>query len=292
MSFTIMTDTAANLSLELLTANGIVAIPMSYSMHDADFLCGVPDDFDDVAYYSGIKRGALVSTSQVNPQRYMEYMKVALENERDVLFIGLSSGISGSFASANVARDELLEQYPDRAIELVDSIGASLGEGLLVLRAARYRDEGLDIHETARKITALRKNIYQYFFVDDLIHLKRTGRISGGLAIVGSVLGIKPLLKGNENGRIVVCGKARGRKRAIQILVEQYARLVKDAGSQIIGISHANCPEDAAYLAEQIRDVMPPKGIILQKHEPVTGSHLGPGALALYFEGDENVRLM
>lgn len=292
MSFTIMTDTAANLDLELLTANKIVAIPMSYSMHDADFLCGLPDDFDDDAYYSDIKRGALVSTSQVNPQRYMEYMKVALENGRDVLFIGVSSGISGSFASANVAREELLEQYPDRVIELVDSMGASLGEGLLVLRAAGYRDEGLDIHETARKITELRKNIYQYFFVDDLMHLKRTGRVSGGLAIVGSVLGIKPLLKGNENGKIVVCGKARGRKRAIQMLVEQYAQLVKNAEGQIIGISHANCPDDAAYLAEQISAVMPPKGIIVQKHEPVTGSHLGPGALALYFEGDENVRLM
>lgn len=290
MAFEIMTDTAANLDRSLLAADNITAIPMSYNLHNAEHLCGLPDDFDDNGYYSDIKSGALVSTSQVNPERYMEYMRGVLEKGRDVLFVGVSSGISGSFASANVARNELLEQYPDRDIQLVDSLGASLGEGLLVLAAARYRNEGLNIRETAEKLAARRKKVYQYFFVDDLIHLKRTGRLSGGLAIVGSMLGIKPMLKGDENGKIVACGKARGRKRAIEMLAEQYARLVKGSERQTVGISHANCPEDAACLAERIKAVMPPARIIVQKHEPVTGSHLGPGSLALYFEGDESVR--
>ena len=292
MSFTIMTDSAANLDLPLLVAHKIVTIPMSYTANEAEFFCCLPDEFDDDTYYSSIKKGMTVSTSQINPQRYMEYMRTALEDGRDILFIGVSSGISGSFASAGIAKEELLAEYPERTIILVDSLAASLGEGLLVLRAAQYRDEGLDIFEVAKRITECRTRICQYFFVDDLMHLKRTGRVSGGLAIVGSVLGIKPLLKGDENGEIVVCGKARGRNRAIQALVRHYAGFVKDAENQIVGISHANCREDAESLAMLIRQIAPPKEIIIQKHEPVTGSHLGPGALALYFQGDSNVRFM
>lgn len=292
MPFTIMTDSAANLNIQQLIAHKIVAIPMSYTANEAEFLCCPPDEFNDKAYYSDIKKGTTVSTSQINPQRYMEYMKAALENGQDILFVGISSGISGSFASAGIARKELLEEYPERTIMLVDSLAASLGEGLLVLRAAQYRDEGWDIHEAAEKIVECRARIYQYFFVDDLMYLRRTGRLSGGLAVVGSVLGLKPLLKGDEDGKIVACGKVRGRKRAIQALAEQYSALVKNAEDQIIGISHANCREDAESLAALIRQTAPPKEIILQKHEPVTGSHLGPGALALYFEGDSNVRFM
>ncbi len=290
MAFEIFTDTAANLDTELKNKYGIVDIPLTYSISDTEYICNSPEKFDDAEYYSKIKDGVKVTTSQINPQSYIEYMKPVLEKGNDVLFIGVSSGISGSFSSAKIAKEQLIDEFPERKIELVDSLGASLGEGLLVLRAAKCRENGMNLEDTAKRITGIRSKIYQFFFVDDLMHLKRTGRLSGGMAIVGSVLGIKPLLKGDENGKIVACGKARGRKQAIKALAEKYIHLAKDTCNQIIGISYANCKEDAEYLKKLILEALPCKEVLLQKHEPVTGSHLGPGALALYFEGDSNVR--
>lgn len=290
MSFVIATDTAANLNLKSVKDNDFLIIPLTYSVDGTENMCPPPDDFDDAKYYLGIKNGDKISTSQINPQRYVDYIEPVLAAGKDVLFVGVSSGISGSFASASIAKEQLCEKYPERTIELVDSLGASLGEGLLVLRAAKCRDNGMDIHETAKFLTDARKRIYQFFFVDDLMHLKRTGRLSGGIAILGSVLGIKPLLKGDSEGKIVACGKARGRAQAIKALAEKYFEIAQNTVKQTIGISYANCKEDAECLKRLIMEKLPPMKIIIQKHEPVTGSHLGPGALALYFEGDSEVR--
>lgn len=291
MSYAIVTDSTANLSKKQLEENGVVAIPFSYFLDEEEQYCEDLDQFDDKQYYEAIRNGAKVTTSQINPQIYIEWMEPLLESGKDILFIGISSGISGSFASAEMARNQLLEKYPERKIELIDSLGAGLGEGLLVLKAAKCRNNEMELSETAERIRSFRKRVYQVFIVDDLMYLKRTGRLSNVSAVAGTVLGIKPLLKGSDEGKIVAFEKVRGRKKCIRTMAEKCISLAYNPKQQTIGITYADCREDAEYLANRIREELEPKEIILQKHEPVTASHLGPGTLALFFAGDEDVRL-
>ena len=234
-----------------------------------------------------------VTTSQVNPQSYCEWFEPCLREGLDILFVGMSSGISGSHNSAGMARAQLLEQYPDRRIRLIDSLGAGLGVGLQALRAADYRDKGLDVDQTAELLKTHVRKMYQVFIVDDLMHLRRTGRLSNLSAVVGTMLGIKPLLKGSDQGKIVAFEKIRGRAKAITAMADKFASLIRDMDGQRIGISHTDCEEDARHLIDLMhqRGLPKSKEVMLVPHEPVTGSHLGPGSLALFFEGDEDVRL-
>ena len=290
MSYIIMTDTSANVPTPLAREQGIIVVPLSYTAGGEEHICLDTDAFEYVPYYEAMKNGERITTSQINPQRYVEYMEPVLREGRDILFVGMSSGISGSFNSATIAKEQLEESYPERSICLVDSHGASLGEGLLVLQAAAWQAEGRSIQQNAGDLTALREKMYQVFTVDDLMHLRRGGRLSNASALVGTVLNVKPVLKGNENGKIVSFAKVRGRKKVIDRLAQIYDELVVDAPGQTVGISHANCPEDAAALRELICRTHAPREVLIVDHEPVTGSYLGPGALALYFLGDENVR--
>lgn len=290
MSFAIVTDSTANLTARQLEENNIIEIPFSYFLKEQEYNCRDLNSFDDKKYYEAIRNGMKITTSQINPQCYIDSMQPLLEAGKDILFIGISSGISGAYASAMTAKNQLLEAFPERRIELIDSLGAGLGEGLLVLKAAKCRLNGMELEETAQRLLFVRERIYQVFIVDDLMHLRRTGRLSNIGAIVGSVLGIKPLLKGSAEGKIVAFEKIRGRKNAIKKMAEKYFSLVQNPAHQTIGISHADCEEDAEYLAGLIREKLAPKEIILAKYEPVTGSHVGPGALALFFEGDSDVR--
>ena len=289
-AFDIITDSTANLTQKLIKENSVIEIPFPYFTEGKEPSFCTLEEFDDVKYYTDIKNGLKVTTSQINRQKYIDFFRPSLENGRDILFIGLSSGISGSFTSATMAREQLAEEFPDRKVELIDSLGASLGEGLLVLQAAKHRADGIQLTETAEKIIDLRERMYQVFTVDDLMHLKRTGRLSNAGAVIGTVLGIKPLLKGNSEGKIVAFEKIRGRARTISAMAEKYFSLVKNAEAQTVGIAHASCKEDAEQLANLIREKLPPKEILIVKYEPVTGSHVGPGALALFFEGDSDVR--
>ena len=292
MSFTIVTDTSANIPLELARAENIAIINLNCRMSGVDkaqsYLDG--ESFDSKAFYDAMRAGARVSTSQINPQTYVDCMEKFLADGQDVLFVGMSSGISGSFNSARMAAAQLLEDYPQRRIRLVDSLGASLGEGLLVVDAVELRSQGKDVDEAADWLEKKLVRMYQVFTVDDLNYLRRGGRLSNAAAIAGIVLNIKPILKGNENGKIVSTEKIRGRKRTIERLAEKYDELVVEPENQTIGISHADCLEDAQKLIELISRSKPPRKILLVDHEPATGSYLGPGALALYFAGAEDVR--
>jgi DegV family protein with EDD domain len=174
----------------------------------------------------------------------------------------------------------------------VDTLGASLGEGLAVFKAVEWREQGIVLSEVERRLNLYCKRMYQIFSVDDLMHLKRGGRLSNLAAMVGTVLNIKPILKGNEFGKIVGFAKIRGRRRSIEALAEQYEKLVIAPERQTVGIAQAACRKDAEYLAELLRRNRPPKEILTVDYEPVTGSHVGPGALALFFESREDVRLV
>lgn len=290
MSFAIFTDTSANLPTELAEKYGIGVIPLSYTMNGETKDCTDTRTFDAAAYYAAMKKGAAITTSQINPQQYVDVLEPVLEAGQDVLFVGMSSGISGSMNSARIAASQLLEDYPERKILLVDSLGASLGEGIQVLRAHTYRGQGLTLEQTAAKLEAEKQRMYQLFTVDDLMHLRKGGRLSNTAAVVGTLLQVKPLLKGNQDGKIVAFEKVRGRKAVLDRIVQKYEAMVVAPEQQIVGISHCGCPEDAAEMAARLKAAHAPKEILVVDHEPVTGSYLGPGALAVYFTGADDIR--
>ena len=290
MSFSIVTDTSANLPTPWLKENDVTVIPFSYTVNGRQMQCLDTEAFNGTAFYTAMRNGVGVTTSQINPQAYIDALTPLLEAGQDILFIGMSSGISGSFQSAQIAVSQLRESFPDREFRMVDTLGASLGEGILVMRASAFKREGLDLSETAKRLLSMRRNMCQIFMVDDLMFLKRTGRVSGAVALVGTMLQIKPLLKGNEKGQIVTYAKARGRRKAIEALAKHYDALVVDAGSQVVGIAHADCEKDADLLATLLMRNHPPRQILTVMYEPVTGSHVCPGTLALFFLADSDVR--
>ncbi len=291
MAYKIVTDTSSNLPLSELNKHGITQVPFGYTEDGNTFLtCMDIENFDGHGYYERIKKGLKVTTSQINPQLYIDYIDPLLKEGNDILYIGMSSGISGSYNSSQMAKSSLSEDYPDRKIYTIDTRAASLGEGILVLEAAKLCEQGMDIDTCYETITKMCDNMYQIFTVDDLMHLKRTGRLSNAGALIGTMLNIKPLLKGNDTGQIVGTTKVRGTKKAIQALADKYNGLVTNPQDQVIGISHADNPEDVATLIELLNKDKPPKSIMTVMFEPVTGSHVGPGTMALFFMGDSDVR--
>ncbi len=290
MHFEVLTDTSGNLPSSRVRESGLKLIPFSYYYDGQEHICENTETFDAEAFYDRIRQGLIVTTSQISPQQYADFFEPSLKQGRDVIYVAMSSGISGSCNSARIAAEMLRESYPERRVEIIDTRGAALGEGIIALQAAELRDRDA---ETAEAVEILERNVermFNVFTVDDLMHLRRGGRLSNLSAIVGTVLNIKPLLKGNEEGKIVAFGKIRGRKKSIEALAALYEKLAVEPEKQLVGIVQAACREDAAYLAELLNRNCPPREILSVEYEPVTGSHVGPGALALFFESEEGVR--
>lgn len=288
--FRIVTDTSSNLPTAYLQAENITVIPFTFHTESGEQSCMDTASFDAKAFYTAMRNGEKVTTSQIPPQRFVDNIRPMLENGEDVLFVSMSSGISGSYASSKIAANQLAEEFPERKMLTVDTYSASLAEGIVVMRAVECRKEGLSIDETYQILRALRHRIAQIFTVGDLRYLKRTGRLSNLEAAVGTVLQIKPLLKGDPQGKIVCFAKVRGRQRAIEEMAKRYEELVVSPETQTVCISHADCEADAQILASMLHRSKPPKDILIVDYEPVTGSHVGPGALALFFVSDDNVR--
>lgn len=290
MAFRIFTDTGANITDKVRDHYNIGIVPLTLVMEGEELHFTSSEGFDYDDYYQKIKDGMKVTTSQVNPSQFTDAFEPVLAAGEDILYVGLSGGVTGSINSAKIAAADLSEEFPDRKIKVIDSLGASLGQGILVVEAAECKEKGISIEETADQIDFQKYCMYQVFIVDDLKHLKRTGRISGALASLGTMMDIKPILKGDTEGKIVVECKARGRKQAIKALAEKYRDLVVNPDQQIVGISYGGKREDAVHLANLISKIAEPKKIWIVAHEPVTGAHVGPGMLALYFKGADDVR--
>lgn len=293
MSFKIVTDTSSNLPLERISEHDVHIVPFTYYPKDnSDNLmhCIDIDSFNGKDYYESIRHGTLYNTSQISPQTFYDYIAPIAREGNDVLFISMSSGISGSFNSAMIAQGMLQEDFPEQTFLMFDTMAASLGEGIAVLKAIEYRDQGMSITECYEALKELRKCTYQVFTVEDLKHLQRTGRLSNAAMIIGTVLHIRPILKGNELGQIVNIAKVRGNKHAIKALADKYNELVKNPENQIVGIAHADNQKDADTLKELICAEKPPKEVLTVCYEPVTGSHVRPSTIALFFLGDPDVR--
>ena len=247
---------------------------------------GVPADtsveFDGRGFYDALRRGASVQTSMVTPDAAQKGMEPYLINGEDVLYVGLSSGVSGTCWGVGLVARELAEKYPERKIRVLDTRGASLGEGLIVLAAAKLAAEGRVIEEIVVRCEELCGKMRQHFMVDDLKFLRKGGRISGSAALAGTLLQIKPILQGDEEGKIVQLAKVRGRKAGMEELVALYDQMVEDRSAPV-GISHASSPADALHIATRLRQVGCTGEILTVCHEPVTGAHVGPGMLAVYF---------
>lgn len=290
MSFVISTDTSANLPTPYTKKHEIVVIPFTYSINGEEYSCMDTESFAGDDYFARLKDGMRVTTSQIPPQRYIDAWLPALAGGRDVVFVGMSSGISGSYASAEVAAMQLREAFPERRVYTIDTLAASLGEGLQVMHAVDWRAAGLTAEETAQLLRARRANMCQTVLLEDLMYLKRGGRLSGATAMIGTVLGIRPLLKGSSEGTFASCGKVRSRKAGLALLAERYEKLAVEPENRTVAIAYTDCREDAEKLAQLLRAAAPMKELVLMQYEPVTGSYLGPGAVALFFEGDKDVR--
>ena len=289
MSFKVITDTSANIPTSLAKERGIEIVPFPYLVNGKVCTCTDTAAFDAEGYYAMIKSGVKVTTSQVSPQQYQDVFEMQLR-DGDVIFLSMASGISGSYNSACTAARQLAEKYPDRKVCVIDTKGASLGTGLIAFLAADLRDQGLGTDTAVSRLENYVQRMCNIFTVDDLMYLRRSGRLSNITAAVGTILNIKPLLKGNDEAKIVSFSRVRGRKNSIKALAERYDRFAVDPENQIVGIAQSACREDAAYLESLIKKNRLPKQILQVEYEPVTGAHVGPGALALFFLGSENVR--
>lgn len=286
MSFKVYTDGTANLPGNLL--GGIKLLPCSY-MVDGEAIQyeGDIEHFDGHTYYEDLRLGKDVKTSLLNTQTFIDGFTEDLEKGIDVIYIAMASGISGTYQAAVIAATELMEKYPERTVRIIDAKGCGFGSGLLALFGEKLRLEGLTCTEAADILDERVPHACQYFTVDDLNFLKRTGRVSGASAAIGTVLNVKPILYGTSEGYIEVCSKVRGRKKAIEALAKKYKEKVLDAKDNIVAISHGDCLKDAELLAEKIKAVAEPKQILISQHEPFSGAHVGPGMLGLFFYGTE-----
>lgn len=284
--FKIFTDTGADLPGELVRRYGLGVLPLSYTVDGTEY---PPQDSSDTVlegkpFYDALRNGAVSRTSMVNVGAFREAFEDSLAQGIDVLYIGMSSGVSGTYQAAAMAAQELAEQYPQRKIVTLDTRAASLGEGLPVLYAAQLKNTGSPLEEVAAKTREDYVHICQYFTVEDLMYLKKGGRISGAAALVGNILQIKPILMGSEAGEIALYRKERGWKRTLEALAAVYAELAADKGRPM-GIAHADNPEAAELLAGKLRERGQRGEIYTVFFDPVTGSHVGPGAVALFFYG-------
>ena len=283
--YVILTDSCCDLTQEQLSDSGITAIDLEIIIDNGDPVFN--KDLDPKEFYQKLRQKGSVSTSAVSMDRFTEFFEGFLKNGVDVLYLGFSSGLSGTYNAGLVAAKELSEKYPERKIYAVDTLAASLGQGLLIDYAVKLKNDGADIETVRDFIEENKLKLCHWFTVDDLFFLKRGGRVSAATAVVGSMLSIKPVLHVDDMGRLINVGKARGRKAAIDALFEKMKETAIEPENQTIFISHGDAIEDAEYLADRIREELGAKEIKIGYVGPVIGAHAGPGVLALFFIGTE-----
>jgi len=285
--FMIATDSNMELSPETIAELGLTVAPMPFEM-DGKAYANYPDgrEMDAKEFYKLLREGKTASTSQLNEATFTEYFESILKQDKDLLYIGFSSGLSGTYYQGTLAADALRQKYPNAKIITVDSLSASVGEGLLVYMAAKMKSDGKTIEEVAKWVEDNRLHVCHWFTVDDLNHLKRGGRVSPAAALVGTMLGIKPVLKVDDSGKLIPVAKVRGRQKALEALVDEMEKSAINPAEQIVFISQADCLDDALKVQEMIKNRLHVKEFMINMIGPVIGSHAGPGTLALMYLGN------
>ncbi|CDA67974.1 eDD domain protein DegV family [Clostridium sp. CAG:510] len=287
--FQIVVDSAANIPAELVKKYDIRVISFVNYVNGKKVVCFDPDLTPEEErakgreYYDAVRAGADVKTGLVSSGDFEDLFRSILEAGDDILYFSLSKNISGTYNSARIAAEELSESFPDRKIRLIDALNASLAQGILAIYASEMRAGGKSLDETADILATYPAKMNGVFTVGDLKYLSKTGRISSSAALVGNLLSIKPILRGNKDGFIVQFKKCRGRKAALNTLVSLVCDNIVNPEEQIIGIAHADAYEDSLYVMEEIRKRVKLRGFINTSYDYCTGSHVGPDTIALFF---------
>lgn len=281
-------DTASNLPVTLNKKYNVNIIPLSYTVDGVLAEYDLEHDFDGKAFYDAMRNGAEMKTSMTNSELFRESFEEAAKNGDDVVYIGLSAGVSGTCRAAEIAAEEVIEEYPEAKIHVINSLGAGLGIGMQVVEIAKLIEEGKTFEEVVSISEERKHHMCQFFTVDDLTYLKKGGRISGATAAIGTLLNIKPLLRGDEEGHIVSWGKCRGINKCILEIVKKYDELVFDKSADVMMI-HGDNMAAIDFLTEKLRENGFTGNTTVMPFEPVCGCHVGPGSVALFFWGERKL---
>ncbi len=287
--FKITTDSTGDLPKEYLQEHNVGCMPISYILDDVTY--GRDRELDWKEFYSLMRNeGKMPTTSQINPAEAKEYFEEFIKTDKEILHLAFSSGLSGTYNNMCIAAEEIMEEHPDCRIVVVDSLSASMGEGLFVHKAVRMRDAGKSLDETAQWLNANVQNFVHVFTVDDLFHLYRGGRVSRTAAVIGTLVSIKPKLHVDSQGRLIVIGKVRGRKKSLDALVdymgEKMGGHLQENKEDCVFISHGDALEDAEYVRNRIRERFGIENFLISHIGPTIGAHSGPGTVALFFMGE------
>lgn len=281
--YLIVTDSSCDLSADFAEQLGVKVIKLEFIVEGE--AARENDSIDEKQFYDILRSGKMVTTSAIAMDRFISEVEPSLAEGRDVLYLGFSSGLSSTYSAGFIGAQELSEKYPERKIYTVDTLAASMGQGLLVWYAANMKNDGKSIEEVRDFVENNKMKLAHWFTVNDLFFLKRGGRISAATALVGTMLNIKPVLHVDDEGKLVSVSKARGRKNAVDALFEKAKDMAIDAAGQTMFISHGDCIEDAEYLAAKLKSELGVKDVIISYVGPVIGAHSGPGTLALFYIG-------
>ena len=284
MSYRIITDSCCDFPLDMYAQLQLDVVHLSLLFRDTTYDC-VSDQLTKTMF-DALRKGEVASTAAANPQQWSEAIEQVLANGDDALVLAFSSGLSTTYQSAVIAADELAEKYPQRTVKVVDTLCASMGQGLLVWYACQKREQGMGLEELWQWCEENKLHLCHWFTVDDLMFLKRGGRISAATALVGTMLNIKPVLHVDNEGHLISKSKVRGRKASIDALAAKLGELGLPGENETVFISHGDCLEDAEYLRNRLKEKYGVKNVIISYVGAVIGSHSGPGTLALFFLGD------
>ena len=287
--YKILTDSTTDLSPQLVAQTGVTVLPMTYTIGEKSYRNDPEEtDLSSGDFYDMLRGGAMSTTSQINVETFREVAGKMARDGFDVLYVGFSSGLSGTFNSARIAFEDLSAEYPEHKFLAVDSLCASMGEGLLVYHAAQRQKAGRSIEETARWLEENKLHLAHWFTVDDLMFLFRGGRVSKTAAWAGTMLNIKPVMHVDDEGHLIPLEKVRGRKKSLNALVDHMEKsAVQPIDQQMVFITHGDCLEEAEYVAEQVKERFGVKEVVINYVDPVIGAHSGPGTLALFYLGTQ-----
>lgn len=287
MNYLIYSDVSLDIDMDFAKANDLKFVPMEYMLGDEVFYCIEPESNETMHnYYEKLRKKVPTKTSQITPQHYYDVFEPLIKEGNSVIYLCLSSGLSDTFSSANVARNMLLDDYPNAKLEIVDSYGATGGQGILAECAINNRKEGMSFEDNAAWLRENALKIQYWFKVEDLMYLMRGGRVSAATAIAGTVLGIKPILTINNQGKLDTIDKKRGNKLAMKNLVERFEATYDANLGKLVYISCADCLDDANALKEQLLAAHPELTIRTTMLSPIIGAHTGPDMLALIHFGN------
>ena len=286
-TYQIVSDSTTDLSPALVQKAGVHIIPMLFTLNGQEYRNDPEESAMSAhAFYEKVRAGGMPTTAQVTGEYFKSEVRPYLEKGADVLYLAFSSGLSGTCHACMLAAQELREEYPARKILVVDTLCASMGEGLLVYLACMEQQRGKTIEEVEAWVQASRLRLAHWFTVDDLNHLHRGGRVSKTAAVVGTMLSIKPVLHVDDTGHLIPMEKVRGRKQSLDALVDHMAKTAVDPSTQTVFVSHGDCPDDCAYVARQVRERLGVETIYTNPIGPVIGAHSGPGTVALFYLGE------